>query len=538
MLESLKKLNFDYIVGKVRQITREYPVEILTCLTAYILLVFFEGTMSYNLQLMPLVFGAAYAVNNFARSGFIPKTVYYATALFIVLAAAVDAHDFVMSQAYGFGLLLSAMFLVLSDRGNSDGDVSLTFIKVAKAAIIAPVVSLALTLAVTTVFYSTKYIFGIEGGDQLLEDIVKFLLTVIMPCTFLISVSSAEGNDIIKTKLADIICNYILGSTIIIFTAILYAYMAKIAVTVTLPLGGLTAIITVFYIYAFLWLLFQEKIDNKYYRWFYRFFGYISLPVIVMFFIGLIYRINEYGFTESRVYMTIAGIEMLTGSLVLIFAKKNRFKIILYTAAALIVLSTYIPYISAKDIGLRCQTERLVTLAQKAGAYDESTGKLMYLKTIDEDNADAYEQMTSAYKYLQYYHSAEYMEKTYGKINTAIPKDTTGYNYVNYEYGEYIDRYPDLGDYHYVVTDDYSVSINDGRIMATAGDVTFFDVEFKIPDGKPTEDCFIYRTDEYMLVLNNFSRSKYNDSKISYSTYSYTLFKKSSNKINISDEEK
>ena len=38
--------------------------------------------------------------------------------------------------------------------------------------------------------------------------------------------------------------------------------------------------------------------------------------------------------------MTIAGIEMLTGSLVLIYAKKNRFKIILYTAAALIVLST------------------------------------------------------------------------------------------------------------------------------------------------------------------------------------------------------
>ena len=68
MLDSFKKLNFDYIVGKVRQITREYPVEILTCLTAYILLVFFEGTMSYNLQLMPLVFGAAYAVNNFARS--------------------------------------------------------------------------------------------------------------------------------------------------------------------------------------------------------------------------------------------------------------------------------------------------------------------------------------------------------------------------------------------------------------------------------------------------------------------------------------
>ena len=130
------------------------------------------------------------------------------------------------------------------------------------------------------------------------------------------------------------------------------------------------------------------------------------------------------------------------------------------------------------------------------------------------------------------------MEKTYGKINMAIPEDTTGYNYVNYEYGEYIDHYPDLGDYHYVVTDDYSVSITDGRIMATAGDVTFFDVEFKIPDGKPTEDCFIYRNDEYMLVLNNFSSSKYNDSEISYSTYSYTLFKKSSNKINISDDEK
>lgn len=530
MLETLKKLNFDYIVGKVRQITREYPVEIFTCFTAYILLVFFEDTRIDNVMLMPLVFSAAYAVNNFSRTGIIPRIVYYFTLLFIVLAVVVNANGFIQSYGYGFGLLLSLMFLVLSDRGSSDGEVSLSFIKVTKASIIAEVISPALTLAVTSVYYSVKYIFGIEGGDQLLEDIVKFLFIVVMPCTFLISVSSAEGNDIIKTKLADIICNYILGSTIVVFTAVLYVYLVQIAVTMTLPLGGLTAMITAFYIFAFLWLMFQEKIDNKYYRWFSRLFGYISLPVIVMFFIGLIYRINEYGFTESRVYMTVAGIEMAAGSLVLIFARKNRFKIILYTGAALIVLSTYIPYISAKDIGLRSQTERLIPLAKQAGAYDEKTGKLMYLKSVDNDHAEAYEQMTSAYKYLEHYHYTEYMEKNYGTINMYIPTDSSGYNYVNYEYGEYINHYPDLGEYHYIVTDEYSVSISDGRITVTIGEQLVLDTEFNIPSGQLTEKNFIYKNDEYMLVIHDFSRSKYRDSQeFYYSTYSYTLFKKSNN---------
>lgn len=69
-----------------------------------------------------------------------------------------------------------------------------------------------------------------------------------------------------------------------------------------------------------------------------------------MFWIGTLYRIREYGFTEPRVYLVVVGL-ILTGAAVLFSVK--RWASYLYVACwAILLLAsvTYIPGMTAKNI--------------------------------------------------------------------------------------------------------------------------------------------------------------------------------------------
>ena len=242
----------------------------------------------------------------------------------------VDADVFVASMGYAFALLLSAIFIVLSYRGRSDDDVSDNAVKAIVSAFIAEIAAVMFTLAVLAIYVSILYIFGLQYPSSVFDRIWEFGLLVVLPSAFLFGEDYLSKRLFALGKVANVLCNYILGSALIVYTTILYVYMIKIVITATMPLGGLTGMITSFYIVSFVWMMLQQRINNKYYRWFYKWFGYISLPLLVMFFVGLLYRVGEYSFTVGRVYMLAAGIVMIFASTVLIFARRQRFSVILY----------------------------------------------------------------------------------------------------------------------------------------------------------------------------------------------------------------
>ena len=74
------------------------------------------------------------------------------------------------------------------------------------------------------------------------------------------------------------------------------------------------------------------------------------LPALVMYWIGTYYRINQYGFTEPRVYLVAVG-GILTGLVVLFLTKRwGRYLYAACLAVVLLSAVTYIPGITAKDI--------------------------------------------------------------------------------------------------------------------------------------------------------------------------------------------
>ena len=77
-----------------------------------------------------------------------------------------------------------------------------------------------------------------------------------------------------------------------------------------------------------------------------------------MFWIGVWYRISEYGFTQARVYLVICGV-IMTATMVLFFSEKyGRFLYANIIAIVLLALFTYVPGISAAEIEQRSQAGR------------------------------------------------------------------------------------------------------------------------------------------------------------------------------------
>lgn len=524
----MKWIRLDYLRERCRVLVVQYPVELVACIVAYAALMCSNlGYWNNNKALLlPLVFGASYGINNFARQGKLPRWAYYATLALLVVALVVQEMHFIYSPAYWFGLLLAAMFVVLSERGSTDNEVARNFVNVVQSLVSAVVVAVVLSVLFLLIYFSVKYIFSISyDSDRLLEYVLEFIWIVIAPSSYLIGIDSIRESQWSISKFGNILINYILGSAILIYTVILYLYLVQISFKLSLPLGGLSAMITAFYIVTFAWLLFHEMAPNKHFRWLYKYFGYISLPLLVLFWIGLTYRIREYGFTESRVYMMVAGVEMVIGSAVLIFGKRNRFSSILYAAAALIALSTYIPYISANDIGVRSQTERMIRLVRRVGAYNEKTGELRWLESIDEKYVGDYREMWSAYIYLCSESSDEEMEKRYGRINKYIARSDEDGRYNSEEYN--CPERVDVGEYRYVVTEDYCAEFKEERLIVTIGDDEVLNQPakmFKAKNGvmRPGADFFKYNNEEYMLVISK--ANVYSDGSIY--TYEYTLMAK------------
>lgn len=210
-----------------------------------------------------------------------------------------------------------------------------------------------------SIYFSISYIFEIwEGGETRFMTYAAYLVFMgCMPLLFLMfhQDEEEEGGE---NKLFDVLLNYVLTPALLIYAIILYLYFIKITVLWSLPKGAVAYIVVSFTVATFILRGFQPFLSRRYYDWFYKYASFVVLPALAMYWVGTCYRINQYGFTEPRVYLVVVGL-ILTGIAFLFFSKRlGRY---LYTGCLTIVMLsavTYIPGITAKDIEIMSQKSR------------------------------------------------------------------------------------------------------------------------------------------------------------------------------------
>ena len=461
---------------------------------------------------------------------------YMASGLLFLPLMALDLKPFLWTYGFGFTYVLAAILLLVGVRRMDNRSFASHALHVVTQLFFGVVISGLLTLAVLAISASFFYIFGIDEPKHIYEHIYQFIWFFIAPqvCCTLIS----QGEDEVKepAKVLRLILNFILSPAVIIYTVILYVYFIKIVLVWDLPKGGVAWMVMGFVTAALAGKLMQYILKEHYYDWFYKHFTWIAIPPLIMYWIGSIYRIRLYSFTESRFYLMVAGVLMTLFVLMLLWRRTRWYQLMALIFGAAVIVFTYIPGISAKNIGFACQKARLQQYINDLGLVDAKTNKFVQKLNLDEIRRDSvqrsqYQEVCSIIEYVRNDMGRDAFTEEYGKWSWYDSEFDA--NQVDYAREDSVCSKPvNLGRYNIMLPNNDSRLAEEGdTIIVKRGDkvILVYPINDRIRRNPQLLDqpdsLFTWHNDSLMLVLGSFNVN--NKGVVSAHTWSYQLFRKS-----------
>ena len=534
------------LLQQLLQSPRRFPVEFALGIVFFVIAVWDSETSSWDETKTQMVS----AVNSDILWFFVPMMVltfwlhrvnrwaYFASFFLFLPLMALDLKPFLWTYGFAFTYALAAILLVVGNKRMDNRPFAAHALHVVTQMFFGLLITGILNLAVMAIVASFFYIFGIEEPKHLYEHIYQFIWFVLAPqvCCTLIRQNEDEVTE--PFKVLRLILNFILSPAVIIYTVILYTYFIKIVFEWDLPKGGVAWMVMGFVTVALIGRVAQSILSQRYYDWFYNRFTLIAIPPLVMYWIGSIYRIRLYSFTESRFYLMVAGVLMTLFVLMLWKKRTRKYQLMALIFGAAIILFTYIPGISAKSIGLSCQKQRLTQLISELKLADAKTGKLsddIDIRRIKQDSllCEQYMDFTSVVNYVRNEIGNDEFKKQFGEWSHP----EYGFNYNKsknlYDNGNWYERRKpvNLGEYCIMLPDNqYTCNFGNKKVIVKNNDVVVLEYPINSIVRQDTmllhhpEQLLTYHNDSLMLVLQSISIE---DTIVTdVRSYDFQLFKK------------
>lgn len=401
---------------------KKCPVEFLLSLTYFILAEYaiIKGVEETAIQLL---FFFPFIVIAFTLNRYGLKWVYYPSYLLWLLGPVlVDSSERwdCGTIQYVMVYVISVIALFLPPKISNNVDYSRQTAHFLKSIGLACLISLAIMTVLLLIFYSLVFLFGWNTDEEKwLLSLCAFAGILVLPP---LSCSLILGRDV-KEKASSAlsaVLNFVLSPALIIYTVILYAYIASILHKGELPNGGVAYMVLAYILVSLGCYILGGHLKNKPFLWFYRWFPAIAVGPVVLLWMGTLRRISDYGFTTSRVYLFALVILTTVFLIMLMFEKTRNFKYMVLAVGITAVLLTYIPGISADRIAIANQQRRLETVLPivcENGRFKKPDNKAM---ADDEELRKDWEQARSAFYYLKSNMKTVEFNKAYGSLG-SIP---------------------------------------------------------------------------------------------------------------------
>ena len=238
---------------------------------------------------------------------------------------AADVGDWTRTVAYPVTLVVCALTVLASDWQSDNERFVERALRYVYDLLSALLLALTAFLALMAIFHSIVYIFniftGISSGFTTYAAMSAFVL--LAPVCFLaFNRTSDREQGVRPNPFFDVLLNYVLSPTVLIYTAILYLYFAMIVLRWELPKGGIAYLVFGYAIVATVLRACQPMLLRRMYDWYYGRFSLIALPALAMFWTGVGYRVQQYGFTQDRVYLAVCG-AIMTVTILLFFSRRS-----------------------------------------------------------------------------------------------------------------------------------------------------------------------------------------------------------------------
>ncbi len=281
----------------------------------------------------------------------------------------------------------------------------------------ATLYSLALYAGLSLAILAVHHLFNIEFYNNIYLHLFFVIAGIFNTLFFLTGIPETNNKEIPLTlnypKGLKKFTQYVLLPLISIYLVILICYETKILVTLSLPVGWVSYLVLIFAIFGILSFLLvhpiAEQTGNLWIKTFNRWFYFLLVPLLVLLFWAILYRISLYGFTHERYYVFVLAIWLTIIVGYFLIQRKPKIKFIPISMCLTALLSIVGPQ-SADSISKNSQIARFE-------GYIKRTGKEKLTFEQEQD-------LSSIVDFLEENYGVKtLLPFTKDKLNTLLTKD-------------------------------------------------------------------------------------------------------------------
>ncbi|NMB08597.1 MAG: DUF4153 domain-containing protein [Tissierellia bacterium] len=344
-------------------------------------------------------------------------------------------------------------------------DYEFYIIKVFSSFFLTAIYSFVLLMGVFAIFFTIDQLFNANISGKTYYYTFLIVGGIFAPSMFLAKIpeTNADFSEYNYPKSLKVLLLYIVIPLISIYTTILYIYFGKIIITKNWPQGivshlvlwySTVSVAVVFFISP---ILKENKWANRFKFWFPK----LIIPILIMMFISMGIRINEYGITENRYFALVLGLWVLGIMLYFIFSKKQK-NIIIPIVLSIIALNSAFGPLSSFNVSKRSQNNRLKSILTRNNMLVDNKVEAASNISIEDK-----EEISMILNYFNTNHSLEnvkYLPEDF-KINNM--EEVFGFSYIekNIYNNEYFYYYTQQERNNIIDIKDYDYLLNNYRIL-------------------------------------------------------------------------
>jgi len=392
----------------LRQTVKRYPVELSLTAYAFLCSVFENAGLLTDarwerlLWAVPIVWGLVYIANTLTRSGK-RRWIYLLSWLPLLPAVAIGPHGFSTSQHVIANSILVPLAVLLCRRTPENRRFVGQAVNFLAAGCTALLSACLFFGSVMAIYGSISYIFGIwhDAANEVWTYDSYFSFTLLAPTLFLALLDHFDRTDGEVAGVGAALLNYLFTPALLVYTAILYLYTAKILIAWELPKGGVAYMVFGYTVALTVVMALQELLRQRRYDGIFRRYTLLTAAPLALFWFGAVRRVAEYGLTDWRVYLFVCGAICTAAALLFLHPRTGRYRYVAALSFGIFFLVAFFPPLSADRLGIRSQSRRAARIAREMNMLlPDGKLDLALRSEADSVHARTYYELGQALKYL------------------------------------------------------------------------------------------------------------------------------------------
>ena len=287
-------------------------------------------------------------------------------------------------------IVLFLLIPILKKKENKEKYLQSVFSNFVITGIFVAVLWIGIEIILTTV----NYLF-FNSGDSLFFRLTTYsfwFITEVFGVSLFLSLLKKPDDNLENYEfpfIFNLLIKFVIIPLIIIYTGVLYIYMAKVLISMHLPKGLISHLVlwyTAFSVAVMILITpFTQK--DKFFENFKKYFPYFSIPLIFASLFAVFQRTYQYGITENRYYVLISIFWLLF--CMILYIRKMNITGIFISLIACLVISVYTP-LSAKNVSNFSQSQRLKRMLVKYGALKDGKISKITQKLTNNEGSQIY----------------------------------------------------------------------------------------------------------------------------------------------------